>query len=96
MHNLKNKRRRSTPTKSTALLPRKNWNSPAAAAHAELGVEVSGKLKKLETRLAGKKELQRQVLAFAKTKPVRDGAESPEVREKPAQLTGRHTKANLS
>ena len=31
------------------------------------------KLKTLETRLAGKKELQRQVLAFAKTKPVRDG-----------------------
>ena len=43
-----------------------------AAAHVELR-EISGELKKLETRLAGKKELQRQVLAFAKTKPVRDG-----------------------
>ena len=30
-------------------------------------------LKALETKLQGKKELQRQVLAYAKTKPARDG-----------------------
>ena len=35
--------------------------------------QTSGKLKTLETKLQGKKELQRQVLAYAKTKPTRDG-----------------------
>ena len=35
--------------------------------------QTSGELKTLETKLQGKKELQRQVLAYAKTKPVRDG-----------------------
>ena len=35
--------------------------------------QTSGKLKTLETELQGKKELQQQVLAYAKTKPARDG-----------------------
>ena len=35
--------------------------------------QASGELKALETKLQGKKELQRQVLAYAKTKPARDG-----------------------
>lgn len=35
--------------------------------------QTSGELKTLETKLQGKKELQRQVLAYAKTKPARDG-----------------------
>ena len=35
--------------------------------------QTSGELKVLETTLQGKKELQRQVLAYAKTKPARDG-----------------------
>ena len=35
--------------------------------------QTSGKLKTLETKLQGKKELQQQVLAYAKTKPARDG-----------------------
>ena len=35
--------------------------------------QTSGKLKTLETKLQGKKELQRQVLAYAQTKPARDG-----------------------
>ena len=34
--------------------------------------QTSGKLKTLETKLQGKKELQQQVLADAKTKPARD------------------------
>ena len=41
--------------------------------------QTSGELKALETKLQGKKELQRQVLAYAKTKPARDGAESAEI-----------------
>ena len=46
--------------------------------------QTSGKLKTLETKLQGKKELQRQVLAYAKTKPARDGLKaqkSPKARE---------------
>ena len=35
--------------------------------------QTSGELKALETKLQGKKELQQQVLAYAKTKPTRDG-----------------------
>ena len=35
--------------------------------------QTGGKLKTLETKLQGKKELQQQVLAYAKTKPARDG-----------------------
>ena len=35
--------------------------------------QTSGKLKTLEIKLQGKKELQQQVLAYAKTKPTRDG-----------------------
>ena len=46
--------------------------------------QTSGELKTLETKLQGKKELQRQVLAYAKTKLVRDGLKaqkSPKARE---------------
>ena len=35
--------------------------------------QTSGELKALENKLQGKKELQQQVLAYAKTKPARDG-----------------------
>ena len=35
--------------------------------------QTSGELKALETKLQGKKELQQQVLAYAKTKPIREG-----------------------
>ena len=46
--------------------------------------QTSGELKTLETKLQGKKELQRQVLAYTKTKPARDGLKaqkSPKARE---------------
>ena len=38
--------------------------------------QTSGELKTLETKLQGKKELQQQVLAYAKTKPARDGLQA--------------------
>ena len=41
-------------------------------AHAGLQ-DTTAKLKALESTLSGKKELRRQILAFAKTKPVREG-----------------------
>ena len=52
-------------------------------AYAEMR-QASGELKTLETKLQGKKELQRQVLAYAQTKPARDGLKaqkSPKARD---------------
>ena len=52
-------------------------------AYAEMR-QTSSELKTLETKLQGKKELQRQVLAYAQTKPARDGLKaqkSPKARE---------------
>ena len=72
MHNLKQMAATLNAYQEYGFTSPEELETALAAAHAELR-EVSGKLKKLETRLAGKKELQRQVLAFAKTKPVRDG-----------------------
>ncbi|ANU41544.1 relaxase [Flavonifractor plautii] len=46
--------------------------------------QASGELKMLETKLQGKKELQRQVLAYAQTKSARDGLKaqkSPKARD---------------
>ena len=46
--------------------------------------QTSGELKALETKLQGKKELQRQVLAYAQTKPAGDGLKaqkSPKARD---------------
>ena len=57
--------------------------------------QTSGELKALETKLQGKKELQQQVLAYAKTKPARDGLKAQKSR-KPATHTGRRTRAILS
>ena len=52
-------------------------------AYAEMR-QTSSELKTLETKLQGKKELQRQVLAYAQTKPAREGLKaqkSPKARE---------------
>ena len=52
-------------------------------AYAEMR-QASGELKTLETKLQGKKELQRQVLAYAQTKSARDGLKaqkSPKARD---------------
>lgn len=72
MHNLKQMAATLNAYQEYGFTSPEELETALAAAHAGLR-EVSGELKKLETRLAGKKELQRQVLAFAKTKPVRDG-----------------------
>ena len=52
-------------------------------AYAEMW-QTSGELKTLETKLQGKKELQRQVLVYAQTKPAGDGVKaqkSPKARD---------------
>ena len=55
--------------------------------------QTSGELKALETKLQGKKELQQQVLAYAKTKPARDGLKAQKSERKPAPHTGRQMRA---
>ena len=72
MHNLKQMAATLNAYQEYGFTSPEELEETLAAAHAELR-DISGDLKKLETRLAGKKELQRQVLSFAKTKPVRDG-----------------------
>ena len=52
-------------------------------AYAEMW-QTNGELKTQETKLQGKKELQRQVLVYAQTKPARDGVKaqkSPKARD---------------
>ena len=72
MHNLKQMAATLNAYQEYGFTSPEELETALAAAHVGLR-DVSGELKKLETQLAGKKELQRQVLAFAKTKPVRDG-----------------------
>ena len=48
--------------------------------------QTSGELKALETKLQGKKKLQRQVLAYAQTKAARDGLRGTEIRESPRRI----------
>ena len=57
--------------------------------------QTSGELKALETKLQGKKKLQRQVLAYAQTKAARDGLRAQKS-EKAAPHTGRPMRAILS
>ena len=48
--------------------------------------QTSGELKALETKLQGKKKLQRQVLAYAQTKAARGRAAGTEIRESPRRI----------
>ena len=67
----------------------------AALAAASAGLhEVTGKLKAVENTLREKKDLQKQLLAYIKTKPARDGGRRK--RRKPGEPTGSSTKASLS
>ena len=56
----------------TAFLPRNSFEAAVATAYQEMR-QTSGELKALETKLQGKRELRQQVLAYAKTKPIREG-----------------------
>ena len=64
------------------------------SANADLQ-DSTAKLKALDAAIREKKELQTQVLAYAKTKPARDGLKAQK-RKKPAAPTGNGTKAILS
>ena len=68
----------------------------AALAAASAGLhETTGKLKAVESTLREKKDLQKQLLAYIKTKPARDGLRVRN-RRKQSEPTGSNTKASLS
>ena len=72
MHNLKQMAATLNVYQEYGFTSPEQLEAAVDAAYQEMR-QTSGKLKTLETKLQGKKELQRQVLAYAKTKPARDG-----------------------
>ena len=83
MHNLKQMAATLNAYQEYGFTSPEELETALAAAHEGLR-QTTGELKALEKKLSGKKELQRQVLAYAKTKPARDGLKaqkSPKARE---------------
>ena len=72
IHNLKQAAKTLTIYQQYGFSSPEQLEAAVATAYQEMR-QTSGELKALETKLQGKKELQRQVLAYAKTKPARDG-----------------------
>ena len=72
MHNLKQMAATLNVYQEYGFTSPEQLEAAVATAYQEMR-QTSGELKALETKLQGKKELQQQVLAYAKTKPTRDG-----------------------
>ena len=72
IHNLKQAAKTLTIYQQYGFSSPEQLEAAVATAYQEMR-QTSGELKALETKLQGKKELQQQVLAYAKTKPIREG-----------------------
>ena len=72
LHNLKQAAKTLSVYQEYGFSSPDELDAALTAAYADLQESSSG-LKELETTLREKKELQRQVLAYAKTKPTREG-----------------------
>ena len=72
IHNLKQAAKTLSVYQQYGFTSPEQLEAAVDTAYAEMR-QTSGELKTLETKLQGKKELQQQVLAYAKTKPARDG-----------------------
>ena len=72
IHNLKQAARTLTVFQQYGFTSPEQLEAAVDTAYQEMR-QTSGELKALETKLQGKKELQRQVLAYAQTKAARDG-----------------------
>ena len=72
MHNLKQMAATLNVYQEYGFTSPEQLEAAVDAAYQEMR-QTSGELKALETKLQGKKELQRQVLAYAQTKAARDG-----------------------
>ena len=83
IHNLKQAAKTLSVYQQYGFTSPEQLEAAVDTAYAEMR-QTSGELKALETKLQGKKELQRQVLAYAQTKPARDGLKaqkSPKARD---------------
>ena len=72
IHNLKQAAKTLTIYQQYGLSSPEQLEAAVATAYQEMR-QTSGELKALETKLQGKRELRQQVLAYAKTKPIREG-----------------------
>ena len=72
IHNLKQAAKTLSVYQQYGFTSPEQLEAAVDTAYAEMR-QTSGELKALETKLQGKKQLQRQVLAYAQTKPARDG-----------------------
>ena len=72
IHNLKQAAKTLSVYQQYGFTSPEQLEAAVDTAYAEMR-QTSGELKALETKLQGKKELQRQVLAYAQTKAARDG-----------------------
>ena len=72
IHNLKQAAKTLTIYQQYGFSSPEQLEAAVATAYQEMR-QISGELKALETKLQGKKKLQRQVLAYAQTKAARDG-----------------------
>ena len=72
IHNLKQAAKTLTIYQQYGFSSPEQLEAAVATAYQEMR-QTSGELKALETKLQGKRELRQQVLAYAKTKPIREG-----------------------
>ncbi len=72
IHNLKQAAKTLTIYQQYGFFFPEQLEAAVATAYQEMR-QTSGELKALETKLQGKRELRQQVLAHAKTKPIREG-----------------------
>ena len=72
IHNLKQAAKTLSVYQQYGFTSPEQLEAAVATAYQEMR-QTSGELKALETKLQGKRELRQQVLAYAKTKPIREG-----------------------
>ena len=72
IHNLKQAAKTLSVYQQYGFTSPEQLEAAVDTAYAEMR-QTSGELKALETKLQGKRELRQQVLAYAKTKPIREG-----------------------
>lgn len=87
LHNLKQMAATMSVYEESGFSSPEELEAALAAANTELH-ETTGKLKAVESTLREKKDLQKQLLAYIKTKPARDGLAGAENGESPESLPG--------
>ena len=84
-HNLKQMAATVTAYQQYGFSSPEELDEACSAAYTAMRKSLT-ELKQVEKTLDGKKELQRQVLAYSKTRPVRDGLKTAEKRQSKSSL----------